>query len=65
VPKEIEEEEREVHHSPQEEISPHPTHELEEFPSSTKTIAKKGRNLHFPSPTTEDETRFRRPFTRS
>jgi hypothetical protein len=35
TPKEVEEEEREVHHSPQRECSPHPALELEEFPSST------------------------------
>jgi hypothetical protein len=65
VPKEIEEEEREFHHSPQREISPQPAPELEEVPSSSKTIAKKGRKLHFPSPTTTTETRVRRHFTTS
>jgi hypothetical protein len=51
APKEIEEEEREVHHSPQRYFSPPRAPELEEVPSSTKTIAKRGRMLHFPSPT--------------
>jgi hypothetical protein len=65
TPKEIEEEEREVHHSPQREFSPPPAPELEEVPSSTKTTAKKGRKLHFPSPAPAAKTRVRRPFTRS
>jgi hypothetical protein len=65
TPKEVEEEEREVHHSPQRDFSPHPAPKLEEVPSSAKTTAKKGRKLHFPSPTTTVETRVRRPFTRS
>jgi hypothetical protein len=64
VPKEVEEEEREAHHSPQRELSPQPAPELEEVPSA-KTTAKKGRKLHFPSPTAAVETRARRPFTRS
>jgi hypothetical protein len=38
---------------------------LEEVPSSTKTIAKKGRKFHFPSPIVAANTRVRRPFTRS
>jgi hypothetical protein len=50
TPKEVEEDEREVHHSPQRDFSPHPTPKLEEVPSSTKTTTKKGRKLHFPSP---------------
>jgi hypothetical protein len=48
VPKEVEEEEREAHHSPQRELSPQPTPKLEEVPSA-KTTAKKGRKLHFSS----------------
>jgi hypothetical protein len=52
-------------YSPQRELAPHPTLELEEVPSSTKTTAKKGRTLHFPSSTVAVETRVRRPFTRS
>jgi len=36
-PKEIKEEERELHHSPEREFSPHPAPELEEVPSSTTT----------------------------
>jgi hypothetical protein len=65
TPKEIEEEEREVHHSPQRYFSPPPAPELEEVPSSTKTTAKRGRKLHFPSPAPVAKTRVRRPFTRS
>jgi hypothetical protein len=64
VPKEVEEEEGGAHHSPQRELSPQPAPELEEVPSA-KTTAKKGRKLHFPSPTATVETRARRPFTRS
>jgi hypothetical protein len=65
TPKEVEEEEREVHHSPQREFSSHPAPELEEVPSLAKTTTKKGRKLYFPSPTAAAETRVRRPFTRS
>ena len=65
TPKETEEEEREVHHSPQREFSPPLAPELEEVPSSTKTTSKKGRKLHFPSLSPTDKTRFKRPFTRS
>jgi hypothetical protein len=65
TPKEIEEEEREVHHSPQRDFSPPPAPELEEVPSSTKTTTKRGRKLHFPSPAPATKTRVRRPFTRS
>jgi hypothetical protein len=64
APNEVEEEEGGAHHSPQSEISPQPTPELEEIPSA-KTTIKKGRKLHFPSPTPAVETRARRPFTRS
>jgi hypothetical protein len=65
TPKEIEEEEREVHHSPQRDFSPPPAPELEEVPSSTKTTAKRGRKLHFPSPAPVAKIRIRKPFTRS
>jgi hypothetical protein len=65
VIKEIEEEEREVHHSPQRDFSPPPEPELEEFPSSTKATAKKGRKLHFSSPTPTTSIKVRKPFTRS
>jgi hypothetical protein len=65
TPKEIEEEEREVHHSPQRDFSPPPAPELEEVPSSTKTTAKRGRKLHFPSPAPAAKIRVRKPFTRS
>jgi len=64
VPKEFEEEERESHHSPKRELSSHLAPELEEVPSA-KTTTKKGRKLHFPSPTVVVHTRARRPFTRS
>jgi hypothetical protein len=64
VLEEVEEEERESHHSPQRELSPQPAPELEEVPSA-KTTSKKGIKLHFPSPTATVETRARRPFTRS
>jgi hypothetical protein len=50
TPKEIEEEERDFHHSPQRYFSPPRAPELEEVPSSTKTTSKRGRRLHFPSP---------------
>jgi hypothetical protein len=65
IPKEVEEEEREFHHSPQREIPPQPTPELEEVPSSSKTTTKKGRKFHFASPIAAVETRVRRPFTKS
>jgi hypothetical protein len=64
APKEVEEQEGGANHSPQRELSPQPTPELEEVPSA-KTTFKKGRKLHFPSPTATIETRYRRLFTRS
>jgi hypothetical protein len=63
--KEIEEEEREVHHSPQRDFSPPPTPELEEVPSSTKDTTKRGMNLHFSSPAPVAKIKIRKPFTRS
>jgi hypothetical protein len=62
-PKEFEEEGG-SHHFPQREFSVQPTPELEEVPS-TKTTVKKGRKLHFPSPTAAVDTRSRMPFTKS
>jgi hypothetical protein len=47
VPKEVEEEEREAHHSPQREISPQPAPELEEVPSQPKLQPKRGENYIF------------------
>jgi hypothetical protein len=65
VIKEIEEDEREVHHSPQRDFSPPPTPELEEVPSSTKATAKRGRKFHFSSPAPTAKIKIRNPFTRS
>jgi hypothetical protein len=63
--KEIEEDEREVHHSPQRDFSHRPAPKLEEVPSSKKTTAKRGRKLSFPSPVPVAKIRIRKPFTRS
>jgi hypothetical protein len=57
--------EEEACHSPQRDFSPPPPPGLEEVPSSTKTAAKKGKKLHFPSSPTTTNTKGRRPFTRS
>jgi hypothetical protein len=65
VIKEVEETEREAYHSPQRDFSPPPAPELEEVPSSTKATTKKGRKLHFSSPSPAASTKVRKPFTRS
>jgi hypothetical protein len=65
VIKEINKEEREVYHSPHRNFSPPPTPKLEEVPSSTKVIAKKGRKLQFFSPTPATSIKVKNPFTRS
>jgi hypothetical protein len=65
TPKEIEEEEREVHHSPHRDFSPPPVPELEELPSSTKMTTKRGRKLHFPSPSPTSKIIIINPFNRS
>jgi hypothetical protein len=57
--------EEEVCHSPQRDFSRPPPPGLEEVPSSTKTVAKKGKKLHFPSSPTTTNTKGIRPFTRS
>jgi hypothetical protein len=46
-------------------LSPPPIAELEEVPSSTKVTAKKGRKLHFSSPTPTTSTKGMESFTRS
>ena len=63
--KEIEEAEREVHHSPQRYFSPPPAPELEEVPSSTKATTKRGSKMHFSSPSPIAKIKIRKLFTRS
>jgi hypothetical protein len=63
--KEVEEIEKEAYHSPQRDLSPPPTPELEEVPSSTKSTTKKGRKFHFSSSPSTASTKVRRSFTRS
>jgi hypothetical protein len=65
VIKEIEEEEREVHHSAHIDFSPPPTLEWEEVCSSTKATTKRGRKLHFSSPAPTAKIKIKKPFTRS
>jgi hypothetical protein len=62
--KKIEVIEREAYHSPQRDFSPPPTPEFEEVPSSTKITTKKGRKLHFSSPSLTNSTKLSKPFTR-
>jgi hypothetical protein len=63
--KEIEEEGREVHHSPERYFSPPPSPELEEIPSSTKATTNRERKFHFSSPALAAKIKIRKPFTRT
>jgi hypothetical protein len=63
--KEVPRTKEEAYHSPQRDLSPTPAPKLDEVSSSTKSIAKKGRKLHFSSSPSASSTKIRKPFTRS
>ena len=65
VIKEVTGTEEEAFHSPQRDFSPPPPPELEEVPSTTKSVAKKGKKLHFSSSPPVASTKVRKPFKRS
>jgi hypothetical protein len=65
INKKVREVEEEVCPSPHRDFSPPHPPGLEEVPSSTKVISKKGKKLLFPSPSPATEIKGKRPFTRS
>jgi hypothetical protein len=65
IKKQVIEAEEEVFPSPHREFSPPPPTGLEEVPSSTKVISKRGNKLLFPSSPSVVEIKGKRPFTRS
>jgi hypothetical protein len=65
INKQVIEVKEEVCPSPHRDFSPPPPPGLEEVPSSTKDISKRGNKLIFPSSPLAVEIKGKRPFTRS